>query len=79
MASSTPTAPAESTPAELVTPVTRATIEDPFPDPDGLEGKCVAYEAPVILPTYPTGEPELLPMFLDKRVYQGSSGVVYPQ
>ncbi|MBA4166016.1 MAG: DUF5107 domain-containing protein [Chitinophagaceae bacterium] len=32
----------------------------------------------VIIPTYETGEPEKNPMFLEKRVYQGSSGVVYP-
>lgn len=32
----------------------------------------------VIIPTYPAGKPEKNPMFLEKRVYQGSSGVVYP-
>lgn len=32
----------------------------------------------VFIPTYPTGAPEKNPMFLEKRVYQGSSGVVYP-
>ncbi|HMH32975.1 MAG TPA: DUF5107 domain-containing protein [Puia sp.] len=32
----------------------------------------------VVIPTYGTGEPEKNPMFLEKRVYQGSSGVVYP-
>jgi tetratricopeptide (TPR) repeat protein len=32
----------------------------------------------VIIPTYNTGKPEKNPMFLEKRVYQGSSGVVYP-
>jgi tetratricopeptide (TPR) repeat protein len=32
----------------------------------------------VIIPTYPIGAPEKNPMFLEKRVYQGSSGVVYP-
>lgn len=30
------------------------------------------------LPTYGIGEPEKNPMFLEKRVYQGSSGRVYP-
>jgi tetratricopeptide (TPR) repeat protein len=30
------------------------------------------------IPTYGTGKPEKNPMFLEKRVYQGSSGVVYP-
>ncbi|ALS26482.1 tetratricopeptide repeat containing protein [Paenibacillus sp. 32O-W] len=30
------------------------------------------------IPTYGVGEPDKNPMFLDKRVYQGSSGRVYP-
>lgn len=32
----------------------------------------------IIIPTYEIGEAEKIPMFLDKRVYQGSSGKVYP-
>ncbi len=32
----------------------------------------------VVLPTYPVGEPDKNPMFFEKRVYQGSSGKVYP-
>src|SRR5882757_6100808 len=32
----------------------------------------------ITIPTYKTGAPEKNPMFLEKRVYQGSSGVVYP-
>lgn len=30
------------------------------------------------IPTYPVGEPNKNPMFLENRVYQGSSGRVYP-
>lgn len=30
------------------------------------------------IPAYGIGEPEKNTMFLEKRVYQGSSGVVYP-
>ena len=30
------------------------------------------------IPTYGIGEPDKNPMFLEKRVYQGSSGAVYP-
>lgn len=30
------------------------------------------------IPTYEVGEPDKNPMFLEKRVYQGSSGKVYP-
>ncbi len=36
------------------------------------------WEEEVIIPTYETGEPEKNPMFFEKRVYQGSSGAVYP-
>ena len=32
----------------------------------------------IIIPTYPIGAPEKNPMFLEKRIYQGSSGIVYP-
>ncbi len=31
-----------------------------------------------VIPTYPVGRPEKNPMFFEKRVYQGSSGKVYP-
>ncbi len=34
--------------------------------------------SPVTFPTYPVGAPNRNPMFLEKRVYQGSSGAVYP-
>jgi len=33
---------------------------------------------PVVLPTYEPAKPDPNPMFLEKRVYQGSSGRVYP-
>jgi len=36
------------------------------------------WEEKVIIPTYEIGEPEKNPMFIEKRVYQGSSGRVYP-
>jgi len=32
----------------------------------------------VVIPTYEVGKPEKNPIFLENRVYQGSSGVVYP-
>ena len=32
----------------------------------------------LVLPTYLPAAPDLNPMFLEKRVYQGSSGKVYP-
>jgi tetratricopeptide (TPR) repeat protein len=37
-----------------------------------------AWEEPVVIPTYPVPHPDRNPIFLDKRVYQGSSGKVYP-
>ena len=37
-----------------------------------------AWKETIIIPTYEVGMPEKAPMFLEKRVYQGSSGVVYP-
>lgn len=36
------------------------------------------WEEQVVIPTYEVGEPDKNPMFLEKRVYQGSSGKVYP-
>lgn len=37
-----------------------------------------AWKESVIIPTYEIGQAEKTPIFLEKRVYQGSSGVVYP-
>ena len=37
-----------------------------------------AWRELVTIPTYEVEKPERNPMFLEKRVYQGSSGVVYP-
>lgn len=36
------------------------------------------WEEDVVIPTYEAGAPEKNPMFFEKRVYQGSSGAVYP-
>ncbi|HEY1216242.1 MAG TPA: DUF5107 domain-containing protein, partial [Bryobacteraceae bacterium] len=36
------------------------------------------WQQPVLIPTYRAGDPDKNPMFFEKRVYQGSSGVVYP-
>ncbi|HRG08375.1 MAG TPA: DUF5107 domain-containing protein, partial [Cyclobacteriaceae bacterium] len=36
------------------------------------------WEEAVTIPTYGVGKPEKNPIFLENRVYQGSSGVVYP-
>lgn len=37
-----------------------------------------AWKEKVVIPTYEVGMPEKNPIFLENRVYQGSSGVVYP-
>lgn len=42
------------------------------------KGVVKVWEEDVCLPTYEVGNEEKNPMFLEKRVYQGSSGVVYP-
>lgn len=44
-----------------------------------METKRVSvWEEDIVIPTYPIGKPNKNPMFLEKRVYQGSSGKVYP-
>ncbi len=35
-------------------------------------------EEKVVIPTYKVGSPDKNPMFLEKRVYQGSTGKIYP-
>lgn len=40
--------------------------------------KVNVWEETVMIPTYETGKPDKNPLFLEKRVYQGSSGKVYP-
>ncbi|SDD26902.1 DUF5107 domain-containing protein [Auraticoccus monumenti] len=46
------------------------------PELEGLE--VAAWDGWTTMPTYDPAEPEQLPMYLDRRVYQGSSGRVYP-
>lgn len=48
-------------------------LQDPIKDQQAR-----VWSQKVLIPTYSTGEKEKNPMFLEKRVYQGSSGVVYP-
>jgi tetratricopeptide (TPR) repeat protein len=43
-----------------------------------MEGVVKAWGETVNIPTYKIGKPEKNPLFLEGRVYQGSSGVVYP-
>jgi tetratricopeptide (TPR) repeat protein len=41
-------------------------------------GPVTVRREPVVFPTYEPLAPDLNPMFLEKRVYQGSSGAIYP-
>ncbi|MET0638174.1 MAG: DUF5107 domain-containing protein [Chitinophagaceae bacterium] len=43
-----------------------------------MKNEVLVWEEEIVIPTYPIGQPEKNPMFLENRVYQGSSGVVYP-
>ena len=43
-----------------------------------MKGNVKAWEEVVSIPTYEIGKAEKNPIFLEKRVYQGSSGSVYP-
>ena len=43
-----------------------------------MEKAAAVWEEDVFLPTYEIGQADKNPMFFEKRVYQGSSGVVYP-
>lgn len=48
------------------------------PAPDDMTGPVKAWRLPVSILTYEPEKPNRNPMFLEKRVYQGSSGRVYP-
>ncbi|MDC0935715.1 DUF5107 domain-containing protein, partial [Pirellulales bacterium] len=43
-----------------------------------MTNKVRAWREQVVIPTYGIGRPNPNPMFIDGRVYQGSSGKVYP-
>ena len=46
--------------------------------PQTETGPVKAWEEPIILRTYLPAQPDRNPLFLEKRVYQGSSGRLYP-
>ena len=48
------------------------------PAPAAEQGPVKAWHAPVSMLTYMPAAPDPKPLFLEKRVYQGSSGRVYP-
>jgi len=50
-----------------------------LPDaPESEDGPVKAWEQPVTMRTWRPAQPDPNPLFLEKRVYQGSSGRVYP-
>ena len=48
------------------------------PAPASEDGAVKAWSQPIQMRTYLPGEPDRNPLFLEKRVYQGSNGKVYP-
>ena len=46
--------------------------------PASETGSVKAWQEPVVMRTYLPGAPDRNPLFLEKRVYQGSSGRIYP-
>jgi len=53
-------------------------IESDSPQPGGQAGAVDVRAEDLVIPTYMPAPPDKNPMFLEKRVYQGSSGKVYP-
>ncbi|MBK8979373.1 MAG: DUF5107 domain-containing protein [Planctomycetes bacterium] len=50
----------------------------PYPQPGSVRSGVRAWRAPIVLPTYLPAAGEVHPQFFERRVYQGSSGRVYP-
>jgi tetratricopeptide (TPR) repeat protein len=60
---------------EKMRPASRLVLPEP---PEAERGDVKAWEEPVVLQSYLPATPDRNPMFLERRVYQGSSGRVYP-
>jgi tetratricopeptide (TPR) repeat protein len=70
-------------PIEILDPAPPGTLKDAAklvlpPAPESEQGPVKAWEEPVTIRSYMLAAPDKNPMFLEKRVYQGSSGRVYP-
>jgi tetratricopeptide (TPR) repeat protein len=76
----------EARPSIPTDPAERSTAHDKITLPDAppalqaalREGRAIAWNQALAIRTYEAGEPSRYPMYLDRRVYQGSSGKVYP-
>ncbi|MFV0405356.1 MAG: DUF5107 domain-containing protein, partial [Propioniciclava sp.] len=55
-----------------------STIQLPQRPPEFGDRPVVAWSEPLTIDTYAVATPDAYPAFLDRRVYQGSSGRVYP-
>ncbi|NKY11201.1 DUF5107 domain-containing protein [Cellulomonas hominis] len=76
-----PVAVREPSPAETTShPHATITLPDAPADEAVVlaAGGAVAWSEPLTIRTYEAGTPSRYPMYLDRRVYQGSSGAVYP-
>ncbi len=62
-------------PAEKTLPAARLVLPEA---PASESGSVKAWQQPVVMRTYLPAPPDRNPMFLERRVYQGSSGRVYP-
>ena len=60
----------------MLTAESRLTLP-PVPADQASAG-VAAWSEPLVVDTYLPGEPDRYPAFLDSRVYQGSSGRVFP-
>ena len=63
-------------PAEKLNGAFMLALPEPPADQSGLAVK--AWRQPVSIETYLPEKPDRYPAYLDQRVYQGSSGMVYP-
>ena len=73
--------PSMDAPAEKATKhaLEKAKANLELPDaPESEQSAVKAWEQPVTMQTYAPAAPDKNPLFLEKRVYQGSSGRVYP-
>ena len=61
------------------TEVAPIVMELPARPADQRDLPVAAWDEPVVIDTYPLPEPDRNPLFLERRVYQGSSGRVYPE
>jgi tetratricopeptide (TPR) repeat protein len=66
-------------PSHTLNPLAAGASQLLLPDPPaGETGAVKAWQEPVVMKTWLPAAPDPNPLFLEKRVYQGSSGKVYP-